>query len=387
MGIEQIDKNFKPSGVSSNDLVWQNCNKPPFDVRGVYYSEKDNCYMRFPADEGEKIGLGYMVYADCSAGGRIRFTTNSPKIAIKVVGRVAEGVCSSSSGLTNLYGVSVYNGKKFMGKIAPELKNILSAVGETPLSYFAGAETAYTRMQDFRDGKFKVEFAGEISFAKHTDLKPPYDVTLCLPLYGGVREVLVGVQEGFDVLEPPKYKHDKYICFYGSSITHGGCATRPGNDYVNLLSRMLDSDVYNLGLTGSARGGRAIEQFMAKLDPSIYFIDYDHNAPDAEHLRKTHYPLYQALRKAHPQTPIVFVSKVGVDYYLDTYQERLEVIRSTVEKAKEEGDKNVYFIDGSKIFPFEFGGDCTVDGCHPNDLGFYLMAKAFYPVLKDILEK
>ena len=56
MGIEQIDKNFKPSGVSSNDLVWQNCNKPPFDVRGVFYSEKDKAYMRFPIEEAEKLG-------------------------------------------------------------------------------------------------------------------------------------------------------------------------------------------------------------------------------------------------------------------------------------------------------------------------------------------
>lgn len=387
MGIEQIDKNFKPSGVSSNDLVWKNCNQPPFDVRGVFYSKEDNAYMRFPVKEAEKIGLGYMVYADSSAGGRIRFTTNSPKIAIKVVARVAEGVVSSSSSITNLYGISVYNGRKFVGKIAPELKGILDAVGDTPFTYFAGAETAYTRMQDFRDGKYKVEYAGEISFAKHTDLKPPYNITLCLPLYGGVREVLVGVQEGFDVLEPPKYKHDKYICFYGSSITHGGCATRPGTDYVNLLSQMLDSDVYNTGLTGSATASQSAIDYLSKLDPSIYVLDYDHNSPSPEHYAKTHYPLYKGIRKAHPDTPIVFVTRVGADYYLSEYLQRIDVVKETMKKAKEEGDNNVYFIDGSKIFPFMLGGDCTIDGCHPNDHGFMLMANAFYPVLKNILEK
>ena len=387
MGIEQIDKNFKPSGVSSSDLVWQNCNSAPFDVRGVFYSEKDKAYMRFPVEDAERIGLGYLVYADCSSGGRIRFTTNSPKVAIKVTARVAEGVVSSSSTLTNLYGISVYNGKKFMGKIAPELNVVLNAIGDTPMSYFAGAETAYTRMQDFRDGKYKVEFAGELNFTKHTDLKPPYNITLCLPLYGGVREVLVGVQEGSSVTPPPKYKHDGYICFYGSSVTHGGCATRPGTDYPNLLSFMLDSDIYNIGLTGSAKGGKDAEEYLSKLNPSIYFIDYDHNSPSPEHLEQTHYPLYKAIRNAHPDTPIVFASRVGADYYLEDYKQRIDVIKATVEKAKAEGDKNVYFIDGSKIFPFTTGGDCTIDGCHPNDHGFKLMADAFYPVLKDILEK
>ena len=213
MGIEQIDKNFKPSGITSNDFVWFNCNSAPFDVRGVYYSEQDKAYMRFPASEGEKIGLGYMVYADCSAGGRIRFTTNSPKIAIKVVGRVAEGVLPSTSTIVNQYGISVYNGKKFMGKVNPEPSAILKAIGDTPMTYFAGAETAYTRMQDFRDGKFKVDFGGEISFSKHTDINPPYEITLCLPLYGGVREVYVGVQQGCTVTPARKYTHDGYICF------------------------------------------------------------------------------------------------------------------------------------------------------------------------------
>lgn len=386
MGIEQIDKNFKPSGVSSNDLVWFNANKKPFDVRGVFYSQKDNCYMRFPVEDAEKIGLGYMVYADSSAGGRIRFTTSSPKIAVKVVARVAEGVVSSSSSITNLYGVSVYSNGKFIGKLAPELKEILSAIGDTPFTYFAGAETAYTRMQDFRDGKFKVEFAGEFSFEKHTDLKPPYDVTLYLPLYGGAREVLIGVQQDFSVSQPPKYKHDNYMCFYGSSITHGGCATRPGNDYVNLLSQMLDSDVYNVGVTGSARGGKAIEEYLAKLNPSVYVLDYDHNAPDTNHLQKTHYSLYKAIRQARPNTPIVCVSKVATDYYLQDFEDRIKVIKGTVDKAKAEGDNNVYFIDGSKIFP-ALSGNCTIDGCHPNDRGFQLMANAFYPLLKEILEK
>ena len=149
---------------------------------------------------------------------------------------------------------------------------------------------------------------------------------------------------------------------------------------------MVDTDVYNIGVTGSAHGEKAVCEYMAKCNPSVYVIDYDYNAKSPEALKETHFPLYETIRKAHKDTPIVFVSRVGKSTLQDTF-DRKAVILETVEKAKTLGDNNVYFIDGTKIFPLEIEGNCTIDGCHPNDLGFYLMAKAIAPVLKEILDK
>ena len=386
MGIEQIDKNFKPSGVSSTDLIWANALDTKAKTYGVFYSEKDKAYMRFPLEDAGKIGLGYKVYADSTTGGRIRFRTNSPNVAFHVTARVADGVISSASALTNCYGVSVYDGKRFVGKFSAEAKDVLKGVGDQDFSFFAGADTAEQRIADFRDGKYPVKYSGEFNLEQKIGKKDFYDITLFLPLYNGVKEVLIGIKPNSEIFAPTEYKHNGYIAFYGSSVTHGGCASRPGLDYVSLLSQMLDCDVYNMGVTGSAKGGKDAEEYLAKLNPCIYFIDYDHNSPSPEHLTQTHYSIYEAIRKAHPNTPIVFASRIGAFYYND-YKERIDIINGTVEKAKKQGDSNVYFIDGSTVFPKEIEGDCTVDCCHPNDLGFYLMAKAFAPTLKEILEK
>lgn len=74
--------------------------------------------------------------------------------------------------------------------------------------------------------------------------------------------------------------------FYGSSITQGGCASRPGADYVSVLSRILNVDVVNLGFSGSARGERTMAEYLSALDCSVFVMDYDHNATDATELGK-----------------------------------------------------------------------------------------------------
>ena len=115
-------------------------------------------------------------------------------------------------------------------------------------------------------------------------------------------------------------------------------------------------------------------------------MDYDHNAPNLEHLEKTHYPFYKHIRDALPDIPIIFVSMP--DYYRDVAanEPRLQAIKNTYLKSIEEGDKLTDFIDGRTLFSDEDRDACTVDGCHPNDLGFYRMAKTIYPVVKKFIK-
>ena len=65
-------------------------------------------------------------------------------------------------------------------------------------------------------------------------------------------------------------------------------------------------------------------------------------------------------------------------------RKRKEIIAQTYEKAKAMGDNNVYFLDGETLFGKEDEENCTVDGCHPNDLGFYRMAKGIYKKIQEI---
>ena len=46
----------------------------------------------------------------------------------------------------------------------------------------------------------------------------------------------------------------------------------------------------------------------------------------------------------------------------------------------------VDFVNGfTDFYPDEIRGDCTADGCHPNDLGYHYMAEAFAKIIKKLL--
>lgn len=200
------------------------------------------------------------------------------------------------------------------------------------------------------------------------------DYTINFPLYDGVKELYIALKKGAVILEPTPYSHSVPVVYYGSSITQGGCASRPGNSYEAIISRRLDVDYRNLGFSGSGKAEDLMAQYLADLEMSIFVCDYDYNAPDVEYLEKTHLPLYRAVRSKQPNVPIIFVSAPDILMDPETFVPRREVIRRTYTIALEEGDRNVYFIDGAELFDGDDWDSCTVDGCHPNDLGFYRMA-------------
>ena len=118
----------------------------------------------------------------------------------------------------------------------------------------------------------------------------------------------------------------------------------------------------------------------------FYLTDEDIAWVEKTHAAMTTEELYAAIREKHPCTPIIFMSKPDCDYDPNA-DERRAVIYETYYKARENGDENVSFIDGRTLFGEENRDGCTVDKCHPNDLGFYRMAQAVYPVLKKYLAK
>lgn len=85
-------------------------------------------------------------------------------------------------------------------------------------------------------------------------------------------------------------------------------------------------------------------------------------------------PIYRAVRAKQPNLPIIFLSAPDILINPERFAERREVIRETYQTALAEGDKNVYYIDGAELFAGDAWDSCTVDGCHPNDFGFYRMA-------------
>lgn len=124
------------------------------------------------------------------------------------------------------------------------------------------------------------------------------DIVINFPLYNDVNELFIGIQKTADLKHGNDYKYEKPILFYGSSITQGGCASRPGNSYESIISQNLDCDFINLGFSGNCKAEEVIVNYMASLDISIFVCDYDHNAPNIEYLNATHEKLYKTMRNS-----------------------------------------------------------------------------------------
>ncbi len=342
MKIGDIDKNLAvESKLNLPDVVWFDAKEAPIQICGLAVCGKGDKFRRMPQDVADATNEGVKYLNTNTAGGRIRFRTDSPYVAIKAV--MPDNGTMAHITMTGQSGFDLYR----------------SDAGEYHYagSFIPGGRNHGYESQKPTDGKM------------HT-------YTINMPLYDPVEEVYIGLAADAELEAPEAYTYEKPVVYYGSSITQGGCASRPGNAYQAMISRKLDGDFINLGFSGSGRGEQVICDYMASLDALVFVSDYDHNAPSPEHLENTHYNLYETFRRAHPDTPYVMVSKP--DFHPESADDvrRLNIIRESYEKALANGDRHVYFVDGSHLFDGEFADSCTVDGCHPNDLGFFRMAIA-----------
>ena len=197
------------------------------------------------------------------------------------------------------------------------------------------------------------------------------DVVINFPLYNDLADLYIGLQEGATLAEGSKYRYEKPILYYGSSITQGGCASRPGNCYQSIISRRFDVDFLNFGYSSGGCGEENIITYLAQLDSSIFVMDYDYNTHSQEHLAKTHPRALEIIREFKPDLPVIMISKPDIRLDNEDDIKRRDIIISTYSRALANGDKNLYFIDGYSLFGGEGHDSCTVDGAHPNDLGFW----------------
>lgn len=215
---------------------------------------------------------------------------------------------------------------------------------------------------------------------------------LYFPLYNGVSSVEIGLPKGTSLKKAddrPKGK-DKPIVFYGTSITQGGCASRPGMVHTAIIGRKLDRPVINLGFSGNGTLDPDMADLMGELDASVFVLDCIPNLNAAQVAERTE-PFVKALRKARPNTPILLVEDrtYANAPVLPGVAKRNADSRAANKKAFDAlvaaGDKNLYYLTGDKLIGDD--GEGTVDGSHPTDLGFMRQADAFIEALAPILKK
>ena len=351
--ITKIDKNFAVGDVVNKEgLAFYDMEQEPFRIYGV--KKENGMFRRVPEELAKNVNEGVQVLHTNTAGGRVRFVTDSCRFAIHA--EISQAGVYSHFPPTGSAGLDLY--------VKTE---------EEPEYY------AFTFIPPH-----KVEEGFE-SERVLTDGRKKRLITIHLPLYSSLTKLYIGLEEDAILEKAPEYTYELPFVTYGSSITQGGCASRPGNCYQNILSRKLDANHINLGFSGSARAEDNIVAWMKKLEMSVFILDYDHNAPTVEHLRTTHEKTFQAIRKEQPKLPIIIMNRPK--YRLNEEEkERLEIIRTTYRNAKAAGDENVYLIENSALTARALT-EGTVDNCHPNDLGFANMAEAVLPVLAEILQK
>ncbi len=327
--------------TARENIRFYNIKEAPFRIYGLYepLNETSN-FVRVPREVAAATSEGVRSLNNCTAGGRVRFTTTSSYVAIKC--KTNGSAAMPHMPLTGSSGFDLY---RMRGGRQTYVKTFMPAFG-------------------YRDGYDAI-----------IDLPTPgeHELTINFPLYSNVVELYIGLDENSTLGRHPDYTYEKPVLFYGSSITQGGCASRPGMAYESLISRRFDTNYINLGFSGNAKAEDAIVDYMASLDYSVFVSDYDHNAPSVEHLANTHEKMYKKIRAAHPDIPVIFVGKP--DFWLTAADHALrrEVIINTYNNALHRGEK-VIFVDGYSLFAGELREECTVDGCHPNDLGMARMA-------------
>ncbi|ABX43921.1 SGNH/GDSL hydrolase family protein [Lachnoclostridium phytofermentans] len=213
------------------------------------------------------------------------------------------------------------------------------------------------------------------------------------PLYAGVMEVEIGIDSNAVVEPPTPYEKEGKLIFYGTSITQGGCASRPGMAYTNYLARKLNLAHCNFGFSGNGLGEYEVAKMLSEIEqPLLYIIDYEANSGTNGRMVKSLDDFVHCLRESHKEVPILVVSRVP--HMMDFLEESTtslrnslrEFQRETVEKFRTLGDNAIYFLDGYTLWGDDFD-EYTVDFIHPTDLGFYFMGKGLEPIIREILNK
>ena len=349
-GQDEIAK-FDPrmaveKAVVTNGVKWIDGRFLP--IEGRAFDDVEHYYDRLPSNVTTKVNGGVRSMKHHTAGMQFRFATDSKKLVFKWV---------------------PYSGSLSM--------NHMPATGVSGIDIYK-FDAASGKWRYVKTGRIDNAKGGEVS----TGWTPGTPCLVNLPLYNGIKSFTLGIDTNATVsaLEPRKSGVTKPVVFYGTSITHGGCCSRPGMSFVNIVGRDLDVPVVNLGFSGSGKMELEMSDHLARIDASCYVLDCIWNMNIG--LVKSNYePFIRNLRRLRPDTPIVMAE--WCDVYCRPGDARDEFMKDLYARLTAEGWKNLVYLPKDKMYTGDLEG--TVDGCHPNDLGMRSLADAFGGAVREAL--
>ncbi|MCC6485217.1 MAG: SGNH/GDSL hydrolase family protein [Armatimonadetes bacterium] len=307
-----------------------------------------------------------------------------PEKAEKIVVEKVWGLSSNSAGLAVRFLTNATSIKARWSLISPALAMVhMPGTGMSGLDLYA------------RQGK-QWRWAGQGSPTGQnseatlvTGLQPEMrEYILYFPLYNGVTSVEIGIPEGSELIQAAaRPRGTKPLVFYGTSITQGGCASRPGMAYPAIIGRRLDLPAINLGFSGAGRAEPEVAELLAELDPSVFIIDPLPNMHAVAVEERLSY-LLKTLHSARPDTPVVLVQSAGSQRaWIQKGNNSDQAINAAMQKvynaAKSQWGDLLSMVKAEGMV----GNEGTVDGVHPTDLGFVSIADRLTPAVRSALQK
>jgi lysophospholipase L1-like esterase len=356
--IEELDKNLALKPARRGDgMRWLRPGEARMAVRGLaWWEENEGRFYRLPLRAEGTVPAPVWELCQSTAGGQVAFRSDTPRLDVRVTTRAITHMAHMPLSASN--GLALYAGApgtlRYWGSAIPDQ--------ESPSFSRTLFEALPKKMREFR---------------------------LHMPLYKELDDLELGVARGARILPPSPLALPRPVVFYGTSITQGGCASTAGSDFVSTVGRRLNLDVVNLGFSGNGLGHPEVAELMTEIDASLYVLDYAANVQAAE-MRRTLPKFVRILQEGRPGTPILLITALCYATYdfNDATRERHEVTRDAImefyARQRRKGDRTIHLADGFDLMPF--GADAlTVDGGHPSEHGFQVMAERLIPHLSRIL--
>ena len=322
----------------SSEIIFHG--KDFFRLEGTIIADslKENRYDRLPSSYKEIVRKEVWELSKSSTGLSIRFITNSS--IIKVKWEILNDLKMDHMPETGIKGVDLY----FRNK---------------------------DNWQYLNTGRPKGKL-NEYTLVENMTLKER-EYKIYLPLYDGVKNIEIGIDSSSYIIVPDR-NLEKPIIFYGTSITQGGCASRPGMAHTNIINRKLDRDILNFGFSGNGRMEKPIAKLISEFDAKIYVIECMPNMNFPESITKRTIPLIDTIREKNPNTPIILVDlfkptfSVLNNIVLEWGKGMDNALKIEYQKMIDNGYNNLYYFESLKALGDDKEG--TVDGVHFTDVGF-----------------
>jgi hypothetical protein len=339
---------FPTGAATAEDVEWQGA--AAFEVEGKGWAATTGFFDRLPDSAKDKVSAVAWQQSRESAGLAVRVITDAAAVHVRW-SLTSGSLAMPHMPATGCSGVDLYT---------------------------RGTDRTWRFVGNGRPGKQEGNLA---TFEFPDGARPQRECLLYLPLYNGTLSLELGVKQGAHLEKaPPRPEARRQpIVIYGTSITQGGCASRPGMAWTAILGRLLDRPVINLGFSSAGTMSPPVGEVLAELDPAAYVIDCTWNMGDTQEVYFDHTTrLVHTLRKTHPLTPILFVgqSLIRPEAHPTDLSNRQE---AAVRRLQMEGIAGLEMIPGTDLIGHD--GEGTVDGVHLNDLGMERQARVLFPIV------